>query len=82
MNKKELLKMVMDFCFEYGVFKEPLTERDIERLESELKECKFVEWLIGIVIINTKGYRDRNYHINKTLYLKLNDLRFDLEFKR
>ena len=81
MNKKELVNEIICFGLKYGVFNKNVSLNDRNRIETQLEECQFVEWFIGLIMIKTRGFRDRNYDINKNLYLKLNDLRFDLEFK-
>ena len=81
MNKKELVNEIIYFGLKYGVFSKIVNLDDKSRIENQLEDCKFVEWLIGVIMIKTRGFMDKNYYPNKNLYLKLNDLRFDLEFK-
>ena len=60
---------------------EPLTAEEESKIERGLVEPRFVEELIGILMYYVKCGKKINYKKMKALYLKLNDLRFDLECK-
>ena len=83
MKNNELVNEVIDFLFEAQVFNdEPVTLEEMSKIEKGLNEPVFVEELIGIIMNYAKNGKRMNFTKMKALYLKLNDLRFDLEYKR
>ena len=80
-NNKDLTNEVIDFLFQCQIFNEPLTTEEESKIERGLVEPMFVEELIGIVMNYVKSGKTKNFKELKALYLKLNDLRFDLEYK-
>ena len=81
MDNKDIVYDVIDFCFRYGIFTTPANLDKIEKVGKILEDPAFVEELIGVTMEYTTGYKDTNFTKNKKLYLGLNDLRFDLEYK-
>ena len=79
-NKKKLLDEIVEFLFRCEVFSDPLTKEETSNIERGLAEPKFVEELIGIVMNYVRYSENMNYKEVKALYLKLNDIRFDLEY--
>jgi hypothetical protein len=82
MNKKELIREIIEFGFRHRVFTKPVTIKEIRRIESGLNEPAFIEDLIGMVIKASRKAPKSDCVKLKELYLRLNDLRFDLELKR
>ena len=80
-NNKDLAREVIDFLFQCQIFNDSLTTDEESKIERGLAEPMFVEELIGIVMNYAKSGRTNNFKEIKALYLKLNDLRFDLEYK-
>ena len=78
---KELVKEVITFCVKNKVLDEPVSLEEIRNIERGLENPSFVERLIGTVMKKTRNRQNKDYANNKQLYLKLNALRFDLEFK-
>jgi len=82
MKNKELVNEIVEFLFECQVFNdEPVTLEEMRKIEKGLEEAFFVEELIGILMNYVKNCKETNFIKMKALYLKLNDLRFDLEYK-
>jgi len=42
MKKEDLIIRIIDFGYEYEIFREPLAVHEIEKLEYRLKEFEFV----------------------------------------
>ena len=80
-NDKKLVNEVIEFLFRCEVFNEPLTSEEENKIKRGLAEPMFIEHLIGILMNYVKDSKNINYKEMKALYLKLNDLRFDLEYK-
>jgi len=81
-DKKKLLNEVIDFLVECEVLCGVVTSAEESKLERGLAEPMFVEELIGILMNHVKSSKNVNFKALKALYLKLNDLRFDLEYVR
>ena len=75
MSKKEMINTIK------GLFDKPFGAREVKRIEKGLEDVVFVEELIGIIIKNTKKYKNIDKNKAKELYLILNDLRFELEYE-
>ncbi|MDR1463763.1 MAG: hypothetical protein LBJ11_00490 [Oscillospiraceae bacterium] len=81
-DKKELLNEIIEFLFECEILNTSVTAEEESKIEHGLIQPVFVEELIGILMNYVKSGKNTNYKATKALYLKLNDLRFDLEFAR
>ena len=79
-DQKELLSEVKDFLFQCEIFSAPVTPEEESKIRRGLTEPIFVEELIGILMNYVKCSKNANYKEMKALYLRLNDLRFDLEY--
>jgi len=80
-NSEKLAKDVMEFLFQCEVLNNPITSEEEGRITRGLTEPVFVEELIGILMNYVKCSKNINYKEVKALYITLNDLRFDLEYK-
>jgi hypothetical protein len=81
-NNKELLNEVIEFLFQCEVLYDQITLEEERKIEQGLAEPIFVEELIGILMNYVKSCKNINFKAMKDLYLKLNDLRFDLEYAK
>jgi len=81
-NHKKLVDEVIDFLFQCEVLSDPITPKEESRIAKGLMGPTFVEELIGILMDYVKCNKNVNFKAMKALYLKLNDLRFDLEYAR
>ena len=81
-DKKELFNDVIDFLFQCEILSDALTTEEESKIARGLAEPVFIEELIGILMNYVKASKSVSYKEMKALYLKLNDLRFDLEYAR
>jgi len=79
-DKKELVNEVVEFLFQCQVLNDHITSEEESKIMRGLAEPIFVEELIGILMNYVKSSDNINFKAMKSLYLKLNDLRFDLEY--
>jgi len=79
-DKKELVNEVVEFLFQCQVLNDHITSEEENKIMRGLAEPIFVEELIGILMNYVKSGNNINFKAMKSLYLKLNDLRFDLEY--
>jgi len=79
-KNRKLATEVIDFLFQCEILNDPITPREASRIERGLTEPTFVEELIGILMNYVKCSKNIKFKETKALYLKLNDLRFDLEY--
>jgi len=80
LNKKVLLYEVIDYFIAYGTFDTIVILDDIANIESGLRDPAYVEGLIYEVM--KRGHKIIGSKEAKALYLKLSELRFDLEYKK
>jgi hypothetical protein len=80
MDNKKLVNEIIEFLFQCAVLNDNITSEEECKIQRGLAEPGFVEELIGIVMNYVKSSKNINYKEVKALYLKLNDLRFDLEY--
>ncbi|MCL2281799.1 MAG: hypothetical protein FWC26_00605 [Fibromonadales bacterium] len=81
-SKNELVNEVIDFLFQCEILSEQISSAEESKIARGLTEPMFVEELIGILMNYVKCNKNLNFKAMKALYLKLNDLRFDLEYAR
>jgi len=81
-DKKKLLNEVIGFLFECEILSGIITTEEESKIERGLAEAMFVEELIGTLMNYVKSGKNIDFKAMKALYLKLNDLRFDLEYVR
>ena len=81
-NNNDLLKEVIEFLFDCEVLTDSISAEEENKIKKGLTEPTFVEELIGMLMNYVKSNKNVNFKATKALCLKLNDLRFDLEYAR
>jgi len=83
MDRTVLADKIASFCFDYHIIdlsKAQMIEV-INQIESKLDEVEFVENLINIIFTKIRQHRNTNLEKAKELFLELDAIRWDLEFK-
>jgi len=80
-NNKKLANDVIAFLYQCETLNDPITSDEASIIAGGLTEAAFVEEVIGILMSYVKCSKNVNYKEVKALYIRLNDLRFDLEYK-
>ena len=81
MKRKRLIKEIIKFSLEYGLFNNGVKTSELESMiEIWLKDTRHVESLIN-TIIKTSYHQNVDKQNLKTLLLELEKIRLDLEYK-
>jgi len=81
MERKMLINEIVNFCFGYKEFEETVKSNELKRNEKGLENCAFLEEIIGTIMDKTKRNKNIDIKKGKALFLAVDSIRWDLEFK-
>jgi hypothetical protein len=82
MKRKILIKEIIEFNKNYGLFHNSIDENKIKNmLGIWLEETHHIESLINIIIVKANNTKNINKKKLKNLILELERIRLDLEYK-
>jgi len=82
MRKKEVVNEIVNFCFEFGIFKSPFRIKQIKNnIEKQLDDVVFIENLINTIFVKAKERKILRTKRAMNLLIELEKIRISLEDK-
>jgi len=82
MERKDLINEIISFCYIYKLFGRSAKEDEIRNsIGHRLNESAFIESLINVIVLKTKGRRNIDINKTKEILIELEKVRLNLEYE-